>query len=438
MLKKPATKRSRIVAATGSVIATAALTFGGLQALAPTDTMGAEVRTANFTSQFRSEEKPLEVVGQWARASYRANASTDTVANSPYRTTPQNTVTNQFACAHGGSGDMCGQTGFRSGAKISQPSQTQIEWTPSVRLRILATAYFQIDQNIVTEAQCSPNGDVQGKEPQWGFKYGNDGYVRNNGFTHLRHDTSNLRVNSGRIFNPLKSGETFTDIQRMANGADTFMEIKVTPTWGQDESRKEAWSELTIEAQGFYQDNRSQVGPKWTYKFSSRCGLNMNNNTGSTGPSTSTVSNGAVPPEVDIDFGAEVPSTVPSEEATFALESATGYGRPEEVQHLGAAFLVEATRELSGEDREHISTVLSQAALAFEEDGMINGLAWIRRQANGLPVVTLELPGGGYARVTPDVELLVPEIPQEELPATDAEQTAPTTGADEIATEEVE
>ncbi len=98
---------------------------------------------------------------------------------------------------------------------------------------------------------------------------------------------------------------------------------------------------------------------------------------------------------------------------------------------MGATFLAEATRELSYEDHEHISAVLNQAANAFDENGMVDGLAWIRRQANGLPVVPLELPSGGSARVTPEVELIVPEIPVEEAP--DLEATA-----EAIATEEVE
>ncbi|WP_204211891.1 hypothetical protein, partial [Corynebacterium urinipleomorphum] len=205
----------------------------------------------------------------------------------------------------------------------------------------------------------------------------------------------NNPLQSNKRFNRLQPGQTHTEIHKAANNGETYVEIRITSDWGKNDNTKEAWSELVITAQPFFEDNRTQVGPKWTYTFSSRCGLNMNNNTGSTGPSTSTVSSGAVPPEVDIDFGAEVPSTDPSEDAISALESFTSYGRPEEIQHMGATFLAEATRELSYEDHEHISAVLNQAANAFDENGMVDGLAWIRRQANGLPVVTLELPSGG-------------------------------------------
>lgn len=438
MLKKPAIRRSRIAAATGSVIATAALTLGGLNAIAPTDTMGAEIRYADFEGKFKSAAKPLEVTGQWAISEYRANSNATVVANSPYSSSPQNTVMNLSACAHGGLGTKCDDDNTRSGARIALGRQAEEDWTP--RGFGLAAMYWQIWDTTTTKVVCRPDGTVEGFEPEWGIRYGNASHYFSSpkGMKELRYTDENKAMDSNplqsnKVFNRLKSGETYTEIHKGTNRADTYLEFSVTPSWGSDNTRKEAWSELTITAQAFYQTSRSQQGPEWTYTFSSRCGLTMNDNTGSKGPSTSTVSSGAVLPEVDVESGAEIPAEGLTEDAVAALENAAGFGRPEDLEHNGAVFQAEATRELTDEDREYISGVLDAAASVSDTEGMVDEGAWIRRQANGLPVVTLELPGGGYARVTPKLELSLPELAVEETTTNaDTDGDAVETNSEEV------
>lgn len=424
MLKKPATKRSRIAAATGSVIATAALTFGGLQALAPTDTMGAEVRTANFTGSFQAEKKQLEAIGQWSNSTYEYNRhgrqNSVTTLESRYNESPQPRQTKQIysadgsgsQCVFGGEGASgCDDRTARSAAwnRVS-PTNIADEFSGS------ATGYVDFGQ-IETRVQCKPDGTVEGLKPTGSIKYYGK-WVFNNGERNVT------------IGNLPASG--YSDDFKVARPTNTYIKINVRPSWGKNDTERRAWSEVAISLDIYNgSDHRySDV------TIRSECGLFMNDNKGSKGPVTT--SSGAIPPMIDVDYGAELPIEAPGNDATASLKTAAGFGLPEDIALNGANFAVEATRSLSKEDHENISTVLNQASVAPVEEGSVGGLAWIRRQSNGLPVVTLELPGGGYARVTPEVELLVPEILQEELTPAGAEQIAPSIEAEEIATEEVE
>lgn len=396
------TRFIRLTAAAGSIVAASALTLGSLQALSPTETLGAETRTADFQATFRADKKPLEVIGQWAESSYSANGPT-TGVSSRYSTNPQTTQNSGSACAHGGNGAKCGDNNTRSGASVNLPAQRELEWTPS-SWKALAAFYFTLDSTATTKVACRPDGSVEAFEPTWGIKYGNGTYWRNRGMQYLRWN-DNKRIDSGERFSRLRSGQTFKFIQVSSNSADTKGEISITPRWGTNERTKEAWSELTITVLPFYQDNRSQTGGPWTYKLSSRCGLNMNDNTGSTRPSSAALAFGAELPE--IAFGAELPEVeateAPSEDVITELEAVTGLTRQDDLSFGTGEFEVEATRELTAEDIEHIQAVLDQAGSATGSEGQVEEVAWIRREANGLPTVTLALPGGGYTRVTPKI-----------------------------------
>lgn len=400
-------KRSRLAAITGSVLATAALTFGGLHALAPTDTMGAEVRAANFTGTFQAAEKPIEVVGQWARSAYKVNLNLETVAESPYSETPQAPTRNNSACAHGGEGEMCGQSDSRSGAVVNLPEQSETSWTPS---RFGAAAMYWQMMGARTEVKCQPGEDPQAAEPEWHIRYGNASHVSSpKGMKELKNTDTGKQMDSnelqsGQQFDRLTSGQTFTEIHKGTNRADTYIEISITPKWGTNVARHEAWSELTITAQAFYQTSRSQKGPTWSYTLSSRCGLNMNDGTGSTGPSGSDTENGAILPEVEVESGAEIPAAELNEDAVASLQGIREFAREEEIQFAGQSFRVASTAQLSDEDVAHIGDVLASVAGAAEDAGSADGGAWIRREANGLPTVTLELTGGEYAQVTPMID----------------------------------
>lgn len=392
------TRTTRLAAATGSILAAGALTLGSLHALGPTETLGAETRTADFEAAFRADEKPLEVVGQWAQSSYSANG-TNSGANSPYRTTPQGTSNRDYACAHGGNGAKCGDNNTRSGASVNMPAQPEVDWAPSRFGLVLASFYFTLDTGATTKVACRPDGSLEAFEPTWGIKYGNSSYFRNRGMQYLRWN-DNKTIDSGERFSRLRSGQTFKFVQQSANGADTFGEISITPRWGTNQRTKEAWSELTIRVLPYYQPGRSQTGGPWTYTLSSRCGLNMNDNTGSTSPSASR--NATFEAELpEVAFGAELPelspTEAPSEEVTAELEAVTGLTRQDDLTINDSEFEVEATRELTDADVAHIHTILDRAS------GEEGGEGWIRREANGLPTVTISLPDGGYARVTPKI-----------------------------------
>lgn len=399
-------KRSRLAAITGSVLATAALTFGGLHALAPTDTMGAEVRTANFTGTFQTAEKPIEVIGQWARSAYEVDPNPETVAESPYSETPQAPTQNNAACAHGGGGGdtVCGQSGARSGAVVNLPQQSETSWTPSGFAR--AAMYWQM-LGARTEVNCSAGEAPIAFEPEWKIRYGNSSHVSSpKGMKELSQADTDVQMDSnplqsGQQFNRLTSGQTFTEIHKATNRADTYIEFSITPKWGTNLARQEAWSELTITAQAFYQESRSQKGPTWSYTLSSRCGLKMNDGTGSTGPSGSDTENGAELPAFEVESGAEIPPAGLSEDAIASLEGTREFAREEEIQFAGQSFRVASTAQLSNEDVAHIGDVLASAADAAEDAGSADDGAWIRREANGLPTVTVELSDGEYAQVTP-------------------------------------
>lgn len=403
----------RVTAAAASVVAASAVVFGSFTAFNPTETLGAETRTADFEATFKSASKPREVLGQWAQASYNANGSSSS-ANSPYSTTVEGTDTQGHACAHGGSGGKCGDDGARSGSSVSIPAQSQLEWTPS-SWKPLAAFYFTLDAGATTKVACRPDGSVEAFEPTWGIRYGNGSYFRNRGLQYLRWN-DNKTINSGEQFRRLSSGQTFTFVQKSSDSADTYGEISITPKWGTNEKTREAWSELTIRVVPFYGTNRSQTGGPWTYTLSSHCGLNMNDGTGSTGPSSNTTvrafgagipneSTGAEFPWVE--EGAELPeinaTAKPSADTTAELENVTGLARRDDLAHGAGEFEVEATRELLPADIQHIQAVMDRASSATDDAGEVDGHGWIRRQANVLPVVTLALPGGGYARVTPQI-----------------------------------
>ena len=82
---------------------------------------------------------------------------------------------------------------------------------------------------------------------------------------------------------------------------------------------------------------------------------------------------------------------------TAELEAVTGLTRQDDLTINDSEFEVEATRELTDADVAHIHTILDRAS------GEEGGEGWIRREANGLPTVTISLPDGGYARVTPKI-----------------------------------
>lgn len=423
MLKKPATKRSRIAAATGSVIATTALTFGGLHAIAPTDTMGAEVRTANLTGSFQAEKKQLQVVGQWANSTYEykrhGHQNSITALESRYQESPQPRQTQQIysadgsgsQCVYGGDGASgCDDKAARSAAwnRVS-PTNIADDFDRS------ATGYVDFGQ-IETRVQCKPDGTVEGFKPTGSVKYYGK-WVFNYG---------EKNVTIGNL-----SATGYSDDFKIARPTNTYIKIDVKPSWGQNDTERRAWSEVVISLD-IYNGSDHRYS---NVTIRSECGLFMNNNKGSKGAATT--SNGAVPLMVDVEYGAELP-VAPDKNRTVALETASGLGLPQITDLDGASYAVESSRSLSEKDRQHISTVLKQAAAASAEEGEVEGLAWIRRQANGLPVVTLELPGGGYARVTPEVELFVPEIPQEEAPTPEAEVAAPAPEVEDIASEELE
>lgn len=403
----------RVTAATASVVAATAVAFGSLTAFFPTETLGAETRTADFEATFKSASKPREVLGQWAQASYTANNSSSS-ANSPYSTTVQGTKSQGHACAHGGSGVKCGDDSTRSGSSVSIPAQSQLDWTPDPSWR-LAAFYFTLDAGATTKVACRPDGSVEAFEPTWGIKYGNGSYYRNRGMQELRWN-DNKTIDSGEQFRRLSNGQTFTFVQKSSNSADTYGEISITPKWGTNQQTREAWSELTINVVPFYQPTRSQTGGPWTYTLRSRCGLNMNDGTGSTGPSANTTvyANGAGIPDVSagaelpwVEEGTELPeinaAAKPSADTTTELENVTGLTRRDDLVHGAGEFEVEATRELLPADIQHIQAVMDRASFATDDAGEVDGHGWIRRQANALPVVTLALPGGGYARVTPRI-----------------------------------
>lgn len=404
---------ARFVAATGSVIATSALALGALLGIAPTETLGAATRTADFEAKFQAEKKPREVIGQWAESSYSANSPT-TGVKSAYSTTPQDTQSRGNACAHGGNGGKCGDNNSRSGASVELPAQGELEWTPS-SWKALAAFYFTLDTGATTRVACRPDGSLEAFEPTWGIKYGNGSYFRNRGMQYLRWN-DNKTIDSGERFSRLKSGQTFKFTQVSSNSADTKGEITITPRWGTNTQTREAWSELTISVIPFYQDNRSQTGGPWTYTLSSRCGLNMNDGTGSEGPSTTFRTFSAGVPS--LSYGAELPDVAagaaleegllqetPTSEQTAQLETVTGLERRDDFEHGSGQFQVEATRDVTSADIQQIHAVLDLSAASAEDQGTVDGNAWVRRQLLGLPTVTLSLPGGGYARVTPKIAM---------------------------------
>lgn len=261
-----------------------------------------------------------------------------------------------------------------------------------------------------TEVNCSAGEAPIAFEPEWKIRYGNSSHVSGaKGMKELSQADTDVQMDSnplqsGQQFNRLTSGQTFTEIHKATNRADTYIEFSITPKWGTNLARQEAWSELTITAQAFYQTSRSQTGPTWSYTLSSRCGLNMNDGTGSTGPSGSDTENGAILPEVEVESGAEIPAAELNEDAVASLQGIREFAREEEIQFAGQSFRVSSTSQLSDEDVAHIGDVLASAAGAAEDAGSADGGAWIRREANGLPTVTLELTGGEYAQVTPMID----------------------------------
>lgn len=399
-------KTNRIAAATGSALATIALALGGLNAISPTDTLGAEIRHADFTGQFKSEKKELEAVGQWAWTSYDYAGHNMTPYNktldSAYSTSKKSKSTSAIpgagepknigdgnVCVYGGSGDGCTSADTRSSssASVTPPS-------PNGDFGRTAQAYIYYSL-LETKAECLPNGKVQGLPPSGSISYGNDTWVSGNGFKTVDVST-------------LANGRTYSDDYKIARSfSNTYIKMEITPSWGQNDVTKTAWSEVRIVATPY---NGGERRPS-SITLRSECGLFMNDNTGSKGPATT--SYGAVLPDVDVEHGAEIPSDTPETEVTSALESASGFGDPQDIEHNGAAFEVEATRELADSDLAHVDDVLNQAAEAPLDEGMVEGLGWIRRHANGLPVVTLKLSDGNYARVTPRLEF--PAIPSLDL-----------------------
>lgn len=424
MLKKPATKRSRIAAATGSVIATAALTLGGLNAIAPTDTMGAEIRYADFEGKFKSAAKPLEAIGQWATTTYEYNRYNQpgrgATLNSAYSTTPRPRQTSN-APAGSGEGSLCVYGG--SGAQGCDSNQPQASAFTKVNpLNYIeefsrTTDSYLYFAEIQTSVQCTRDGNVSATQPTGIVTYKAENFGANPSHT--------IRIEN------LNNGVQHRDDFKLNRFQNTYVLMEMTSSWGADQINKRAFSEVVMTITSYNGNDRRPT----FIKFRSECGLYMNDNTGSKGPSTSTstVSSGAVLPEVDVESGAEIPAEGPTEDTVAELENAAGFGRPEDLELNGSAFEAEATRELTDEDRAYIGTVLDQASVASADEGMIEGLGWIRRQANGLPVVTLELPGGGYARVTPKLELSLPELTVEETTTNaDADADAVETNSEEV------
>lgn len=375
--------------------------------------------SVEFSADLRAEEKPVELLGQYAWTSINGN-----IVQSEYSADPQPGEAVGNACVYGGgAGTSCLGDDDAANASTVEGAMPELDVNFSLLNLVLNTpdAEAEVSEPLTTGARCffDENGRPQGvgEQPTGEVAYGTTAVL-------LLPRRTRTDITS------VASGETRTISHKNDGGllgllgtGDSYVEVEISPNWGWDEDALRAHSELKVSYRG-RDENNEYVSDWTTFTARSECGMLMNNGTGSTVPAEMGASALATPLAFRLAEPEDLPTTAPGspQQSGFISESALTTAE-------GGEYYLLSTRELDLLDRQAITEALAAARETDDVEGRTTATRWrlYGAEAAGeqIPVLEVELADGAVVQVRPD-------LPGVFLPAPDIMTTVTQTTTSQI------
>lgn len=396
--------------------------------------------SVTFDAEFQAEEKPVEVIGQYARTYVRGASGDEYELLSGYSGERQPRQTEEWteiddgkdheagtvnfgtACVYGGddSTASCGDVsdaGAAAGASLTGGYIDEMLYKADLlglpigvvfppNMKAAATIPLGVQARCAVDEDGNP--DLFGSRPTGTISVGTGillGLIEN-----VDHYDLATLINEGG--DPFPDGDTVHVSRTKRNGtlvSSSYIHTQITMNWGVDNQNLRAFSEVTVAYRG------EVLGPtEWdSHTIRSECGLKLSDGRGSTAP------HGASSP-VAQSLGALM---MPPATSATGSPQIFGFTTEDTMSLPGMDYHLLATRELDASDRLEIEAVLAEIAAS----GDVEGPNWklFDAQAAGelVPVVEIELVDGAIAQARP----LIPgaSVPVPDVVITTA--SAPTT-----------
>ena len=384
--------------------------------------------SVTFDAAFQAEEKPVEVIGQYARTYVRGASGDEYELLSGYSGERQPRQTEEWteiddgkdheagtvnfgtACVYGGNDSTasCGEEGDAASASLADgytDDMLHLAELLGLPLGILTPPNMKAGVTVPlgVQARCAldenGNPDLYGSRPTGTISAGTGVLLEI--IENVDHyDLSTLTDDGGNL---LQSGMTTTRSKfNFALLGPSYVDTEITLNWGIDELNLRAFSEVNVAYRGRV-PQLSWTSPWDSHTIRSECGLKLSDGRGSTAPQGAS----SLPTRSRETLIMPPATSAPGSPQTF------GFITEDTMSLSGMDYHLLATRELDALDRLEIEAVLAEIAAS----GDVEGPNWklFDAQAAGelVPVVEIELFDGAIAQARPMIpgaSLPVPDV----------------------------